>query len=137
MCSSNQFFSFELSLYELQRKPQQTITDEDMEIPSTYSLTSELTCPICLDILKKTMTTKKCLHRFCFDCITTALRAGNKECPTCRQKLISKRCLRPDPNLDALIEKLYPNREEYEEKQREIMERINKIHSGKLIINNL
>lgn len=60
-------------------------------------------CPICLDMLKKTMTTKECLHRFCSDCIITALRSGNKECPTCRKKLVSKRSLRPDPNFDCLI----------------------------------
>lgn len=49
------------------------------------------------------MTTKECLHRFCSDCIITALRSGNKECPTCRKKLVSKRSLRPDPNFDYLI----------------------------------
>ena len=32
--------------------------------------------------------------RFCHECITTALRAGNKECPTCRKKLVSRRSLR-------------------------------------------
>lgn len=62
-----------------------------------------LRCPICLDMLKKTMTTKECLHRFCSECIITALRSGNKECPTCRKKLVSKRSLRPDPNFDYLI----------------------------------
>ena len=30
----------------------------------------------------------------------------NKECPTCRKKLVSKRSLRPDPNFDALIAKV-------------------------------
>lgn len=30
---------------------------------------------------------------------------SNKECPTCRKKLVSKRSLRPDPNFDALISK--------------------------------
>lgn len=71
-------------------------------------------CPICLDMLKKTMTTKECLHRFCSDCIITALRSGNKECPTCRKKLVSKRSLRADPNFDLLISNIYPSREEYE-----------------------
>lgn len=35
----------------------------------------------------------------------------NKECPTCRQKLVSKRSLRPDKNIDELISKLYPHRD--------------------------
>ena len=31
---------------------------------------------------------------------------SNKECPTCRKKLISKRSLRSDPNFEALINKV-------------------------------
>ena len=63
------------------------------------------------------MTTKECLHRFCAECIITALRSGNKECPTCRKKLVSKRSLRPDPNFDQLVAKLFPDKEECEEEQ--------------------
>lgn len=37
------------------------------------------------------------------ECVT--LFFSNKECPTCRKKLVSKRSLRPDPNFDALISK--------------------------------
>nr|6WI7_A Chain A, E3 ubiquitin-protein ligase RING2, Polycomb complex protein BMI-1 chimera [Homo sapiens]6WI8_A Chain A, E3 ubiquitin-protein ligase RING2,Polycomb complex protein BMI-1 chimera [Homo sapiens]6WI8_B Chain B, E3 ubiquitin-protein ligase RING2,Polycomb complex protein BMI-1 chimera [Homo sapiens] len=101
--------TWELSLYELQRTPQEAITDGLEIVVSPRSLHSELMCPICLDMLKNTMTTKECLHRFCADCIITALRSGNKECPTCRKKLVSKRSLRPDPNFDALISKIYPS----------------------------
>uniref|UniRef100_A0A5S6QCT0 RING-type E3 ubiquitin transferase n=1 Tax=Trichuris muris TaxID=70415 RepID=A0A5S6QCT0_TRIMR len=64
---------------------------------------SEITCPICLDTLKDTMRSKECLHRFCRECINRALRTGNKECPTCRAKLPSKRSLIPDPNYDSII----------------------------------
>merc|ERR1712071_522487 len=78
----------------------------------TTVLTDLLTCPICLDVLENTMVTKNCLHRFCSECITTALRRGNQECPTCRKKLVSRRCLRPDPNFDSLINKLFPKRKE-------------------------
>jgi hypothetical protein len=76
--------TWELSLYELNREPHQVITDETEIKVSPRTLHSELMCPICLDLLKKTMTTKECLHRFCSECIITALRSGNKECPTCR-----------------------------------------------------
>ena len=48
---------------------------------SPRSLHSELMCPICLDMLKNTMTTKECLHRFCSDCIVTALRSGYGAAP--------------------------------------------------------
>uniref|UniRef100_A0A673C256 E3 ubiquitin-protein ligase RING2 n=1 Tax=Sphaeramia orbicularis TaxID=375764 RepID=A0A673C256_9TELE len=115
--------TWELSLYELQRTPQEAITDGLEIAVSPRSLHSELMCPICLDMLKNTMTTKECLHRFCADCIITALRSGNKECPTCRKKLVSKRSLRPDPNFDALISKIYPSRDEYEAHQERVLAR--------------
>lgn len=129
MSQSGQAFqppkSWELSMYELHRTPQEAITDETEIALSPRSLHSELMCPICLDMLTSTMTTKECLHRFCHDCIITALRAGNKECPTCRKKLISKRSLRPDPNFDSLIEKIYPDRDEYEAHQEKVLEKLN------------
>ncbi|XP_022168175.1 E3 ubiquitin-protein ligase RING1-like isoform X2 [Myzus persicae] len=94
-------------------------------------------CPICLDMLKKTMTTKECLHRFCSDCIVTALRSGNKECPTCRKKLVSKRSLRPDPNFDLLISKIYPSRDEYEAHQTRVLEKLNKSHSQANLVQSI
>jgi len=72
--------TWELSLYELHRTPQDAITDNTEIAVSPRSLHSELMCPICLDMLKKTMSTKECLHRFCSDYIITALRSGNKVC---------------------------------------------------------
>ncbi|CAD7686221.1 unnamed protein product [Nyctereutes procyonoides] len=118
--------TWELSLYELQRTPQEAITDGSEIVVSPRSLHSELMCPICLDMSKNAMTTKECLHRFCADCIMTALRSGNRECPTCRKKLVSKRSLRPDPNFDALISKIYPSRDEYEAHQERVLARISK-----------
>ena len=49
----------ELSLYELHRKPHEAITDDTEIAISPRSLHSELMCPICLDMLKNTMTTKE------------------------------------------------------------------------------
>lgn len=120
--------TWELSLYELHRTPQEIIVDNTEIAVSPRSLHSELMCPICLDMLKTTMTTKECLHRFCHDCIITALRSGNKECPTCRKKLISKRSLRHDPNFDQLISKIYPCREDYEAQQDRMMAKVSKHH---------
>uniref|UniRef100_A0A8C5XKR1 E3 ubiquitin-protein ligase RING2 n=1 Tax=Microcebus murinus TaxID=30608 RepID=A0A8C5XKR1_MICMU len=74
--------TWELSLYELQRTPQEAITDGLEIVVSPRSLHSELMCPICLGRLKNTMTTKECLHRFCADCIITArnrLQRGKKQ----------------------------------------------------------
>uniref|UniRef100_A0A6A7FVP9 RING-type E3 ubiquitin transferase n=2 Tax=Hirondellea gigas TaxID=1518452 RepID=A0A6A7FVP9_9CRUS len=128
---------WELSLYELHRTPQEAITDHTEIAVSPRSLHSELMCPICLDMLKNTMTTKECLHRFCQECIITALRSGNKECPTCRKKLVSKRSLRPDPNFDTLISKIYPSRDEYEQHQERVMARLNRNHSHASLVSSI
>ncbi|KAF7281822.1 hypothetical protein GWI33_004223 [Rhynchophorus ferrugineus] len=88
-------------------------------------------------MLKKTMTTKECLHRFCSECIITALRSGNKECPTCRKKLVSKRSLRPDPNFDLLISKIYPSRDEYEAHQEKVLAKLNKVHSREAFVQSI
>ncbi|XP_066526094.1 E3 ubiquitin-protein ligase RING2-A-like [Hoplias malabaricus] len=122
--------TWELSLYELHRTPQEAIIDSTEIAVSPRSLHSELMCPICLDMLKNTMTTKECLHRFCSECIVTALRSGNKECPTCRKKLVSKRSLRPDPNFDALISKIYPQRDEYEAHHDRVLEQLSRLHNN-------
>ncbi|KAH6919595.1 hypothetical protein HPB50_029416 [Hyalomma asiaticum] len=154
--------TWELSLYEMNRTPQDVITDSTEIAVSPRSLHSELMCPICLDMLKNTMTTKECLHRFCQECIITALRSGNKvraavaspgrtvrvpalplacrlgniatrvECPTCRKKLVSKRSLRADPNFDMLIAKIYPSRDEYEAHQERVLAKLNRQHSQAL-----
>lgn len=129
--------TWDLSLYELNRLPQEAITDATEIAVSPRSLHSELMCPICLDMLKKTMTTKECLHRFCSDCIVTALRSGNKECPTCRKKLVSKRSLRPDPNFDLLISKIYPSRDEYEAHQERVLAKFNQSHSQAALVNSI
>lgn len=129
--------SWELSMYELNRTPQEAITDNTEIAVSPRSLHSELMCPICLDMLKKTMTTKECLHRFCSDCIITALRSGNKECPTCRKKLVSKRSLRADPNFDLLISKIYPSRDEYDAHQVRVLEKLNKSHSQAALVQSI
>jgi len=125
--------NWDLSLYELHRTPQEAITDNKEITISPKDLQSELTCPICLEMLTSTMTTKECLHRFCAECITTALRSGNKECPTCRKKLVSRRSLRPDPNFDALLAKIFPDREEYEEQQEKALAILSRSHSAQLM----
>ncbi|XP_016109079.1 E3 ubiquitin-protein ligase RING2-A-like [Sinocyclocheilus grahami] len=129
--------TWELSLYELHRTPQEAIMDSTEIDVSPRSLHSELMCPICLDMLKNTMTTKECLHRFCSECIVTALRSGNKECPTCRKKLVSKRSLRADPNFDALISKMYPSRDEYEAHQDKVLEQLSLLHNKEALSSSI
>ncbi|XP_051991508.1 E3 ubiquitin-protein ligase RING2-A-like isoform X2 [Xyrauchen texanus] len=129
--------TWELSLYELHRTPQEAMMDSTEIAVSPRSLHSELMCPICLDMLKNTMTTKECLHRFCSECIVTALRSGNKECPTCRKKLVSKRSLRADPNFDALISKIYPSRDEYEAHQDRVLEQLSRLHNTEALSSSI
>ncbi|GMT07602.1 hypothetical protein PENTCL1PPCAC_29776 [Pristionchus entomophagus] len=103
-----------LTEYDKKRKMVPIIRGRSI-VMNTKILSTELTCPICLDLLTNTMTTKDCLHRFCNDCILMALQRGNKECPTCRTKLASKRSLRHDTNFDELIKKIWPDRQKFEE----------------------
>ena len=49
------------------------------------------------------LTGAQCMHRFCCECITKALRMSNKECPTCRNHCATRRSLRADPNFDTII----------------------------------
>lgn len=87
--------------------------EEEITISSRY-INMELTCPICLRILHKTEIVMECLHRFCSECIQKCLRVGKNECPSCRKHVPSRRSLRPDPNFDALIAKIYPDLEAFE-----------------------
>ena len=75
--------------------------------------------PVCLP-------SSQCLHRFCSECIQKCLRVGRKECPSCRIHVPSRRSLRYDTNFDALINKIYPNLEEYEEHEEKMIESFNK-----------
>ena len=68
---------------------------------------------------------------YCFFC------SSNKECPTCRKKLVSKRSLRPDPNFDALIAKIYPSRDEYEAQQEKVLQSITKHHNQSALPNSI
>lgn len=61
----------------------------------------------------------------------------NKECPTCRKKLVSRRSLRRDSNFDALISKIYPSRDEYEAHQRRVLERLNRLHNKEALSSSI
>ena len=82
----------------------------------------EFTCPICLGLLRQTLTVMECLHRFCSECINKCLRVGLKECPKCRIHCPSRRSLRPDPNFDAMIQKLYPTVEFFDETEEALIQ---------------
>ena len=91
-----------------------TQEDDCMRTVQEHLLRLDLKCPICLRIMREPTATD-CLHRFCKDCIETAHRqTGGKQCPTCRKPIATRRSLRPDPNIAALIAKLYPDLDSFE-----------------------
>lgn len=65
------------------------------------------------------------------------IRCYWQECPTCRKKVASKRSLRPDPNFDLLISKIYPSRDEYEAHQERVLAKLNKSHSQAALVNSI
>ena len=56
-----------------------------------------------------------------------------KNISTLRKKLVSRRSLRPDPNFDALLSKIFPDREEYEEQQEKALAILSRNHSAQLM----
>eukprot|EP01083_Nonionella_stella_P039289 106863_1 len=92
--------------------------DKDNKVTlAVRRLNSDLTCPICLCIMRKTVAVTACMHRFCSNCIETSLRLGKKECPACRSKCVSRRNLRRDETFDKLIQTFYPDLESAEKQQ--------------------
>jgi len=51
--------------------------------------------------------------------------------------LVSKRSLRPDPNFDLLISKIYPSRDEYEAHQERVLAKLNKSHSQAALVSSI
>ena len=52
----------EISLYEMHRKPHEVIIDDSLIAVSPRALHSKLMCPICLDLIRNTQTTKEVSH---------------------------------------------------------------------------
>lgn len=115
------------TLYDIYRQPRPPVTDPSATTTLPVRvLNAELTCPICLGIIRETTVVMECLHRFCRECIQKSLRVTNKECPSCRIHIPSKRSLRDDPNFDALIAKIYPDVDKFEENENHLIEEINR-----------
>ncbi|CAI5724282.1 unnamed protein product [Hyaloperonospora brassicae] len=115
------------TLFDLYRQPRAPVTDRHAtKTLSMRQLNADLTCPICLGIIKETMVVMECLHRFCRTCISTAIRHSKRECPSCRIHIPSKRSLRPDATFDAFIATVHPNLEAFERHEDEIIQQVNR-----------
>lgn len=98
-----------------------------------------------LELKKKTITENVQYVPLCLNYLTfstnllssTPSTRRNKECPTCRKKLVSRRSLRRDANFDALISKIYPSREEYEAHQQRVLERLNHLHNQEALSSSI
>ncbi|KAH8031334.1 hypothetical protein MRX96_032355 [Rhipicephalus microplus] len=109
MSSSSGNGRWQLNDYERQRSRHKLITDDAMLVPlHEDSLQRDFMCGICIDLLRNAVATTTCLHRFCEECITKALRRCNMECPICRTRIISRRELRRDYRMDILVAALFP-----------------------------
>jgi Zinc finger, C3HC4 type (RING finger) len=115
------------TLYDLYRQPRIPVTDKSVvrALP-VRTLNVELTCPVCLCIVREAEVVMECLHRFCSKCIQMSLRGTSKDCPSCRKHIPSKRSLRKDPNFDQLIAKIYPDLDAFEKEEEELIAEINR-----------
>ncbi|KAL1446998.1 hypothetical protein MTO96_028685 [Rhipicephalus appendiculatus] len=101
--------TWELSLYEMNRTPQDVITDSTEIAVSPRSLHSEL---------------MSASSRRCAAATRSAPRAARSWCPNARCERI--------PNFDMLIAKIYPSRDEYEAHQERVLAKLNRQHSQAL-----
>lgn len=108
--------TWELTEYERSREPQEITVDANMT-NSLRPLYREIICPICNNILQRTVAARDCLHRFCNPCIVNVLKNSKKECPVCRKKLSSRPSIIEDNNFDLLIQKIYTNAENLNHQQ--------------------
>ena len=115
----------ELSLKLTPSRPLILDPTNNTRIPARL-LNEELSCPICLSVVRNCHTFKQCLHRFCQGCIEKNLRLGQKECPQCRVKVASRRALQPDPSFDAIVDCFFPDLDLYEQKEEEFILHVNK-----------
>jgi len=104
---------------------------------SLRSLNADLTCRVCLGIIRNCTTVMECLHRFCGECIEKSLRLGRKQCPSCRVACPSRRNLRRDIHFDALIAKIFPDIAEAEAEQDSLVQQIITGHNHKAFVQGI
>ena len=94
------------------RRPIRTLLPASHQVTIPVRLlNAELTCIICLGVIRSATAVSECLHRFCHSCINASLRHHKKECPQCRVACPSHRNLRKDAMFDHIIASIYPDLE--------------------------
>ena len=87
-------------------------------------------CAICLEILSDPYLIPTCCHRFCCNCIHKSLRSGNKECPTCRVHIVSKRNLRRDVLMGQMLTRLHSLEAEKSKLEKKTQMNITRVGGG-------
>ncbi len=72
-----------LTPYEMCRAPLLVEPGQATVEAELRQVRQDLSCPICLGLLRETYTTMECMHRFCHDCIVRSLSAASKGKPPC------------------------------------------------------
>jgi hypothetical protein len=112
----------ELTEFDRRRPIRPLFREKHQVSVAVRTLNADLTCRVCLGIIRNATTVMECMHRFCADCIEKSLRLGKKECPSCRTSVPSRRNLRTDNIFDSLVEKIYPDLNKWEEEQNKMLE---------------
>lgn len=73
-------------------------------IRNNSELSSELTCPICFDLINVAHITK-CGHSFCLNCIQTALETTHR-CPKCNTTCSTAKDIFPNFTLNQIVERI-------------------------------
>ena len=93
-----------LTLYDVHRKPRSVQSGRCQT--SVQQVLQSFRCVICWSTMKNPKAVRECMHRFCEECISTALRMGRHECPYCRVFVPSKRNLAVDESAEILMANL-------------------------------
>lgn len=64
-------------------------------------------CAICKEVFKDTVALKDCMHKFCEKCLAKWLNGRHRTCPSCNQRVASRRDFCRDYQFDATKEEFF------------------------------
>lgn len=114
----------ETSDFDLQRQFRPLKDEGQRGTIDVRTINTDLTCRVCLGIIRNCYTVMECLHRFCSECIEKSLRLGQKQCPSCRTPCPSRRSLRQDHMFNKVIAGIYPDIKKAEQQQDQLVQQI-------------
>ena len=111
--------------YEYPAAPQIIIdpTKISFTMENMNTIMEVLKCPVCLKLIENPVQINSCSHCFCKACFDKSFRTGNKFCPLCRDKLVTKRIANKNNDLKRIIDLLFPDRERIIKEEEEDFEK--------------